>query len=116
MESTDNTEDTADGSTGDEALGTQYTLESAGSCKCRIKAEIPQEKVDAELDRNYKELISSVQIPGFRRGHVPRQLLEKRYGEEIEKDVKEILLGLSFQEVAKEKDLKVVGKPKFDKV
>ena len=116
MESTDNTEDTANGSTGDEALGTQYTLESAGSCKCRIKAEISQEKVDAELDRNYKELISSVQIPGFRRGHVPRQLLEKRYGEEIEKDVKEILLGLSFQEVAKEKDLKVVGKPKFDKI
>jgi trigger factor len=100
----------------EESLGTKSTLETLGPCKRRVKAEVPPDKVEEELDRNYRELISSVQIPGFRRGHVPRALLEKRYGEEIEGDVKEALLGLSFQEVVKENDLKVIGKPKFDNV
>ena len=78
---------TADGETIDntekeETLGTQSTVENVGPCKRKIKAEVPSDKVVEELDRNYRELISSVQIPGFRRGHVPRALLEKRYGEE----------------------------------
>ncbi len=100
----------------EEGLGTVSTIETVGPCKRKIKAEVPHEKVAEELDRNYRELISSVQIPGFRRGHVPRRLIEKRYGEEIEGDVKEALLGISFAEVVKEKDLKVLGKPKFDNI
>jgi trigger factor len=116
LESTESTENAGNGHDDEEALGTLSTLEQAGPCKRRIKAEVPSVKVIEELDRNYKELISSVQIPGFRRGKVPRPLLEKRYGEEIEGDVKETLLALSFQEVVKEKDLKVVGKPKFENI
>src|SRR5262245_44774769 len=100
----------------EEGLGTVATIETVGPCKRKIKAEVPHEKVAEELDRNYRELLSSVQIPGFRRGHVPRRLIEKRYGEEIEGDVKEALLGISFAEVVKEKDLKVLGKPKFDNI
>ncbi len=100
----------------EDGLGTQSSIETVGPCKRRIKAEVPQGKVEEELDRNYKELISSIQIPGFRRGHVPRRLIERRYGGEIEGDVKEALLGISFGEVVKEKELKILGKPKFDQV
>jgi len=114
----ENTETAATGEVDpeEEGLGTQSTIEPVGPCKRRIKAEVPQGKVEEELDRNYKELISSIQIPGFRRGHVPRRLIEKRYGGEIEGDVKEALLGMSFGEVVKEKELKVLGKPKFDQI
>src|SRR2546426_9442299 len=112
----DSTENTDQENGEDEGLGTAATIETVGPCKRRIKAEVPLEKVEEELDRNYRELISSVQIPGFRRGHVPRRLIEKRYGEEIEGDVKDALLGISFAEVVKEKDLKVLGRPKFDNV
>lgn len=100
----------------EEALGTQSEVEVLGPCKLRIKAEVPHEKVTELLDRNYRDLISTLQIPGFRRGKVPRPLVEKRYGEEIEKDLKEALLNNSFIEVVKEKDLKVVGRPKFDQI
>jgi trigger factor len=100
----------------DESLGTQSELESLGPCKVRIKAEVSQEKVQELLNRNYKDLISTLQIPGFRRGKVPRRLVEKRYGAEIEKDLKEALLNDSFLEVIKDKDLKVVGSPKFEPV
>jgi trigger factor len=117
MENTDqNADNPEEKGSEEERLGTQSTIESVGPCKRRIKAEVPSDKVDEELNRNYKELISTVQIPGFRRGHVPRRLIEKRYGGEIEGDVKESLLNLSLAEVVKDKELKVLGKPKFDNV
>ncbi len=115
-ENTESTENEQEREEGDEKLGTQSTVETIGPCKRRIKAEVPSEKVTEALDRSYKEIISTFQIPGFRRGRVPRRLIEKRFGEEIEGDIKESLLEDSFQEVVEENDLKVIGKPKFDNV
>ena len=115
-ETTQNVGSNGDGAPDDDKLGTQSTIETVGPCKRRIKAEVPVAKVEDELDRNYKELVGTVQIPGFRRGHVPRRLLESRYGKEIESDVKETLVELSFQEVVKERELKVLGRPRFEQV
>ena len=100
----------------DESLGTRSELEVVSACKRRIKATVPAEKVREELDKNYKELASSVQIPGFRRGRVPRKLLEARFGEEIESDVKEALLSMSLSEVIEANELDVVGSPSIQEV
>ena len=79
-----------------DALGTRSEVEVVGGCRRRVKASVPADKVRAELDKNYRQLSQSIQLPGFRRGHVPRRLLEARFGEEIEGDVKESLLAVSF--------------------
>ena len=115
---TDNASTQNDGTGGDEkeTLGTRSEVEELGACKRRIKASVPAEKVREELDRNYKELSTTVQLPGFRRGRVPRGLLEARYGDEIDGDVKEALLSGSLAEVVEEKELNVIGSPKFDNV
>ena len=84
--------------------------------KRRILASVPLGTVREELDRNYRELASTVQIPGFRRGRVPRRLLEKRFGDDINSDVKDNLLSESFQELLQELDLKVFGSPRFDNI
>ena len=99
-----------------ESLGTSSEIEELGACKRRVKASVPADKVREELDRNYKELASTVQLPGFRRGRVPRGLLEARFGEEIDGDVKEALLSGSLAEVVEEKELNVIGSPKFDNI
>lgn len=99
-----------------DSLGTRSELEVIDACKRRIKALVPAAKVREEIDKNYRELASSIQLPGFRKGRVPRKLLEARFGEEIESDVKDALLSVSFSEVVEERDLKVIGSPKFDAV
>jgi trigger factor len=101
---------------GKETLGTRSEVEVLEGCKRRLKASVPVEKVREELDKNYRQLTQSVQLPGFRKGKVPRKLLEARYGEEIEGDVKEALLSVSLAEVVEEKDLKVIGSPRFDNI
>lgn len=106
----------AEGDDDDESLGATCTIEDAGPCKKVVKATVPVEKVKKVLAHNYEELSSTVRMPGFRRGRVPRRLLEKRFGEDLEKDVKESLLAESFDELLEGKDLKVLGNPSFDKI
>ena len=102
--------------TAEESLGTRSDIEEVSACKRRMKASVPAEKVREELDRNYKDLTRTVQVPGFRRGRVPRKLLESRYGQEVESEVKDSLVNSSFSEVVDEKDLKVCTSPKFENV
>ncbi len=100
----------------DDSLGATCEIEEAGPCKKLVKASVPADKVKEVLDHNYGELATTVSLPGFRRGRVPRRLLEKRFGEDLEKDVKESLLAESFEELAREEDFRILGEPSFDKV
>ncbi len=111
-------EDAGDGGDADEddSLGTMAEITDLGGCKRRMVARVPRDNVERELEESYRELAKSVQIRGFRKGRVPRQLLEARYGEEIEAEVRESILHTSFAEVVEEKELEVFSRPEFDKV
>ncbi|MGE3164048.1 MAG: trigger factor [Planctomycetota bacterium] len=87
-----------------------------GPCKKRLRAELPAAAVSKEIDDNYAELAKSIQIPGFRKGRVPRSLLERRYAEKIEKEVRHDLLQTSFDKEIEKLDLRTLGEPKFDNV
>jgi trigger factor len=100
----------------DDSLGTVAEVETLGPCKLRVTARVEAEKVDTRLDKAYDDLIQTVSLPGFRRGRVPRRLLEKRYGEEVDKDIKEQMLAESFAEVVEEKELRLLGAPDYEKV
>ena len=108
-------EDGADPET-DDSLGTVADVHDLGPCKRRVIARVGADKVDERLDKAYDELIQTVSLPGFRRGRVPRRLLEKRYGEEVDKDIKEQLLAESFAEVVEQKSLRLLGAPDYEKV
>ena len=100
----------------DDSLGATCEIEDTGPCKKLLKATVSADKVKEILDHNYGELATTVSLPGFRRGRVPRKLLEKRFGEDLEKDVKETLLGESFEELIEGQELKILGSPSFDNI
>ena len=64
-------------------------IQDEGPCKKRLKAEIPADAVTDEINANYKQLTTTIQLPGFRKGKVPRSVLERRYADQIESEVKE---------------------------
>ena len=87
-----------------------------GPCQKRMKVEVPAETIEAEVNSNYDQLRKTVQFPGFRKGKVPRALLEKRYAEQINDDVRQDLLHSTFDDQVKERELEVLGRPTFDDV
>uniref|UniRef100_A0A831UF31 Trigger factor n=1 Tax=Geobacter metallireducens TaxID=28232 RepID=A0A831UF31_GEOME len=63
------------------------TVESLSSVKKKISFEIPAERVSAEIDKVFGQIQKRAAIKGFRKGKVPRSLVEKNYKSMMEGDV-----------------------------
>ena len=91
-------------------------IEELGPCKKKLTVEVPAERVTEEFEKSYRTLSTSIDIPGFRRAHAPRWLLEKRFGETLKSDVREALLTTTLEEALKEHSISALGEPKYDDV
>lgn len=92
----------------------QVTIEDKGSVKKVLSFEIPKEKVAKELDKAYNELKKKADIKGFRKGKIPRKVLENRFSKDVHADVAPRLIQESFIEAIQEHNLEIVGGPKTD--
>src|SRR5512147_516337 len=92
----------------------QVTMEDISSVKKTLRIEISQEEVAREINRAYDEIKKSAKIKGFRPGKVPRSVLEKMFKKDVLADVSSRLIQSSFVDAVKEKDLRVVGRPKLN--
>ncbi len=88
-------------------------LES-GPCRKTLSIKIPAEKIREHLDSAFQEASKQAQLKGFRPGKVPRQVLEKRYGDSIRAEAKESLINKSYESACDEHGLKVVGRPELE--
>jgi trigger factor len=92
----------------------QVTVEDISSVKKTLHVEIPRDEVVREIDKAYDEIKKTAKIKGFRPGKVPRSVLEKMFRKDVLADVSSRLIQSSFIDALKEKDLRVVGRPKLD--
>jgi len=56
------------------------TVSQEGPTKVRLSVEASSEEVAPAVDRAFRRLANEVKVPGFRKGKVPRQVLEARLG------------------------------------
>ena len=92
----------------------QVNIEEKSSVKKVIHIEIPQKDVAKELDKAYRELKKTAEIKGFRKGKIPRKVLESRFGKDVHADVAPRLIQEAFSKVLEENDLNIVGGPQAD--
>jgi trigger factor len=69
------------------------------------------EEVRREFDKHYKELQKELELPGFRKGKVPRTVLKRRFGKDMEADLAREMAGEMLEEALAEKKLRPVGEP-----
>ncbi|HEV2893435.1 MAG TPA: trigger factor family protein, partial [Actinomycetota bacterium] len=58
------------------------TLESVEPTKVRINVVVEPDELRPAIDRTTRRLSREVRVPGFRKGKVPRQVIEARIGRE----------------------------------
>ena len=75
----------------------KHTVTEPSACKRSLAVEVPPEVVEAEYDKACREFGRKVRLDGFRKGKVPRHILETRFGKEIEQEVVEHLIHDSTQ-------------------
>jgi trigger factor len=80
-----------------------------------LEIEVSADKLEEGMEYAYRTVVKKVTVPGFRKGKVPRQLLEAYYGKQVlfEDALEHILPGV-YDEAVKDMELKVMGQPEFD--
>jgi trigger factor len=91
-------------------------VQEVGACERRLEIEIPPENVKKELDQAYRELARKVSIRGFRKGKIPRPVLERYHRTSVEDEVMQKLIPSSFQQAVQDQGLRAVGQPKLDDI
>jgi len=91
-------------------------VEELGPCKRKLVVSVPKDTIQAEVVKTFDELADSAVVPGFRPGRAPRRLLEARFGDAVREQVKEQLIGRSYQEALEEHSLEPVGMPDVENV
>ncbi len=77
-----------------------------------LKVEVPQDQVEQAIAKAYVKTRKDYSVPGFRKGKVPRNILEKRYGIEIfYEEAANILIQDTYPQVVEEQKLEPVDHP-----
>jgi len=96
-------------------------VEQVGPCKKQVAITIPPKEIKEKIEESYVQLRQTVDssidtnpmISGFRKGHVPQGLLERRFGDQVLEDVREALIAESYQKALEDNGLFPVGEPDF---
>jgi len=96
---------------------TQYEITQRTDTEATVQVTITPEDVKRGVDSVYRRYAQEVRIPGFRKGHVPRHLLESRFGQEIFiAEAKEDLQRQYVPAALAELDLRPVSTPSVEEV
>lgn len=80
-----------------------------------IEVEVTAEKVNEAIDKAFKKVVAKVNVPGFRKGKVPRGIFEARFGiESLYQDAIDILLPDAYSDALKETGVIPVDRPDID--
>ncbi len=81
----------------------------------KLTIEVPAEELEKALQNSYLKNRGKISVPGFRKGKVPRQLIEKMYGPGIfYEDAANELIPEAYAKAAEESGLEIVSQPEID--
>ncbi|MDK2823349.1 MAG: trigger factor [Clostridia bacterium] len=95
----------------------QVSTERLDKKQVEITIEVDEKKFEEGLQHAYKKIVKKVNIPGFRKGKVPRKILEQRFGVEILfEDAVDYIMPPAYLEALNTLDesIQPVGKPEID--
>lgn len=109
-------EETASEETAGEKAPPSMTVqvERLSDVERRLDVEIPWEEVKERLDEAYKELKQGVTLKGFRKGKVPRKMLEQLFGKHVVKEVAQRLVQDSIAKALTDSELAPASEPKVE--
>ncbi|WP_270336337.1 trigger factor [Streptococcus macedonicus] len=80
-----------------------------------ITFTIGQDKIQPALDQAFNKVKKNLNVPGFRKGHMPRAVFNQKFGEEaLYEDALNAILPAAYEAAVAELGLDVVAQPKID--
>jgi trigger factor len=88
-------------------------IEDRGPVQKSIKVTVAPGEVSEAFDQAYGRVARNAQVRGFRKGKVPRKVLEEQYGASVEEDVVRGLIQAACETAIRENELDVVSDPEL---
>ena len=83
----------------------------------KLTVEVPAEELEKALQAAYMKEKNKISVPGFRKGKVPRQMIEKMYGAAIfYEEAANILIQDNYAQAMEESGADIVSRPVIDVV
>ena len=93
------------------------TAERLEGNKVALSVEVDADRVEQALEQAYRKGVREVNVPGFRKGRVPRKVIEAKFGKEIlYEEALEILLPEAYQEALKTTETEPIDQPELSDV
>lgn len=80
-----------------------------------LTVTVPTEEVNKGLDKAFKKVVKEINVPGFRKGKMPRPLFEQRFGvESLYQDALDFILPEAYGNAVEEAEINPVDRPEID--
>ena len=95
-----------------------YTVEKVDGNKAVFTITVDSDKFNEARETAFKKNKNKISIPGFRKGKVPRKMIEKMYGKEVfDDDAINIAAPPAYQEVMDDDtDIEIISSPDYEMV
>ena len=81
----------------------------------KLTIEVPAEELEAAIEKAYQKNKNKISVPGFRKGKVPRKMIEKMYGAAIfYEDAANEIIPDAYEKALDECEEEIVSAPKID--
>ena len=87
----------------------QISVEEGERWRRTMNVIVPSGVVSSERRRLAGELAARVKLPGFRKGHVPSSVVEKRFGPSLSREARDKLIGAAYREALSQQELNPIS-------
>jgi len=94
----------------------QISVEEPAAWSRKLVITVPSTRVKSERLKVARQLAKRVRIPGFRKGKIPLERMEARFGPEIDRHTKQQVIDGAFREAVQIKDLDPISEPRVANV
>jgi len=90
-------------------------VETLSSTRVRLTIEVGIDEMAPSLDAAYKRIGQSINVPGFRKGKVPKAIIDQRVGRAavLDEALNDVISN-AYGDAVRDKELKVLGQPEVD--
>jgi trigger factor len=93
----------------------QTTVEETDKHKVRLTVEVEPDRVGKDLDRAYRKIAQQIRVPGFRKGKVPRRVIDAQIGRDaVVGEFIEDSVPTYYREAIREHELAPITEPDID--
>ena len=94
----------------------QVSVETTEGLERRMSVEVPEDRIEKEVENRLQQLARTTRIKGFRPGKVPMRVVKQQYGKQVRQEVLGEVMQSSFYEAVTQEKLRPAGMPTLEPV